>query len=71
MAQIEFVEQDSEVKALVRTLNHYSTQLLYSMLQYKCYVPYLILVLRAHLCFPYFASLLICTYRTALPLIPD
>jgi hypothetical protein len=38
---------------------------------YRCYVPCLILVLRAHLCFPYFASFLICTYRTALPLIPD
>jgi hypothetical protein len=36
-----------------------------------CYVPCLILVLRARLCFPYFASFLICTYRTALPLIPD
>jgi hypothetical protein len=36
-----------------------------------CYIPCLILVLRAHLCFPYLASFLICTYRTALPLIPD
>jgi hypothetical protein len=36
-----------------------------------CYVPCLILVLRAHLCFPFIASFLICTYRTALPLIPD
>jgi hypothetical protein len=39
--------------------------------QVKCYIPCLILVLRAHLCFPYLASFLICTYRTALPLIPD
>jgi hypothetical protein len=37
----------------------------------ECYVPCLILVLRAHLCFPFIASFLICTYRTALPLIPD
>jgi hypothetical protein len=37
----------------------------------NCYVPCLILVLRAHLCFPFIASFLICTYRTALPLIPD
>jgi hypothetical protein len=36
-----------------------------------CYVPCLILVLRAHLCFPFKVSFLICTYRTALPLIPD
>jgi hypothetical protein len=37
----------------------------------SCYVPCLILVLRAQLCFPFIASFLICTYRTALPLIPD
>jgi hypothetical protein len=37
----------------------------------NCYVPCLILVLRAHLCFPFIASFLICTYQTALPLIPD
>jgi hypothetical protein len=37
----------------------------------QCYVPCLILVLRAHLCFPYLASFHICTYRTALPLVPD
>jgi hypothetical protein len=40
-------------------------------LRHVCYVPCLILVLRAHLCFPYLASFLMCTYRTALPLIPD
>jgi hypothetical protein len=38
---------------------------------FACYVPCLVLVLRAHLCFPYLASFLICTYRTTLPLIPD
>jgi hypothetical protein len=38
---------------------------------YYCYVPCLILVLCAHLCFPFIVSFLICTYRTALPLIPD
>jgi hypothetical protein len=36
-----------------------------------CYIPCPILVLHTHLCFPYPASFLICTYQTALPLIPD
>jgi hypothetical protein len=56
---------------LLTTQSGCGMQIPATLFQAHCYVPYLILVLRAHLCFPFIASFLICTYRTALPLIPD